>query len=557
MVIEDLRCLGESSEAVADICIVGAGPAGTTIARELSDTNLQVILIESGGIDVDDAIQDLNEGSCCGFPMSMGAGRIRTFGGSATRWSGRCAPLSREDFQARDWVPWSGWPVSEEVLAAYYRRAQVYCGFQRPWRDDAEVLAAAPRSHLPQFDPSLLRPFVWHIPSHHGDSLNWGRRHRAALRSSRRVRVLLNATLTEFEVSENRARIDAIVARSLDGGSSVRVAARHFVLCCGGIGNAHLLLWGERSTGAKFGNGGGNLGRFFQQHVRATIATMHDRVQGGLPLQRLFNIFKAGLGVYDEIGLCLSCAAQRNGRLLNASVAPLYVFDPDSGWESAKSLLRDLGAAQPSPGGLAKLKNVACDIGDVARNAMRRATRRRPIVRVAEIKLVADIEQQPDPDSRIMLGGERDRFGVPRPRIDWRLSELEKHTAERFAAYLQGEFQRLGLGRLEPEAWLTSSQPITSAPVGETLHHLASTRMSSDPAHGAVDQNCRVHDLQNLYVAGSSVFATGGHANPTFTIVALALRLADHLRAVAHQTHAPPTPRAAPKLSRRRQQSAV
>jgi choline dehydrogenase-like flavoprotein len=539
VVIEDLRRLGQSSDVRADVCIVGAGAAGIAIARELSDSGLSIVLLESGGIDVDEPVQSLNDGSCCGFPMLMGAGRIRAFGGSTTRWTGRCAPLSLEDFQARDWVAWSGWPIGSGDLLPYYRRAQSYCGFPAPWEDDTGGPAGASHPGLPLFDPALLTPCVWHLPNRHRH--NWGRLHRAALQSSKHVRVLLNATVTGFEVSDNRARVEAILARSLDG-ASVRVSARRFVLCCGGVGNAHLLLWGERSTGASFGNGGGSLGRFFQQHVRATIAVMHDREGGGLGLQRLFNVFRADLGTYREIGLSLSGEAQKRARLLNASVALVYEFDPNSAWESAKSLLRGLGAAKPLPGGLAKVKTVARDIGHVARNAIRRATQHRPMVHATRIRLVADIEQQPDPDSRITLGNESDRFGMPRPRIDWRLSELEKHTAERFAAYLTSEFRRLALGRLEPEPWLTSPEPITTAPVGETLHHLASTRMSSGPDQGAVDRDCKIHDLENLYVAGSSVFATGGHANPTFTIVALALRLADHLRGLARQTgpHAMP-----------------
>jgi choline dehydrogenase-like flavoprotein len=145
-------------------------------------------------------------------------------------------------------------------------------------------------------------------------------------------------------------------------------------------------------------------------------------------------------------------------------------------------------------------------------------------------------EQAPNPDSRVMLVNDRDRFGMPRAALDWRLSMADKDSVAAIARALDGELQRLGIGRVEPAEWLSDGRPewpvdptVSNHPIGG-YHHMGTTRMSADPALGVVDADCRVHGYGNLYVAGSSVFPTGGWANPTLTILALVLRLAAHLR---------------------------
>ncbi len=261
------------------------------------------------------------------------------------------------------------------------------------------------------------------------------------------------------------------------------------------------------------------------------IATLDADESQSARLQRTFNIFRAAQGHDHEIGMALSHAAQRRDGLLNASAILIYHADPDSGWESAKAAWRRLRGGRASGDLLAKLRHVAADADDVTANVLARVRAGRVILKTRRIDVVIDLEQAPDPDSRITLSDKRDAFGRPLPRVDWRLSELERRTSERFAAHIKAELERLGLAKARLEDWLASAAPMAEAPLAETYHHIASTRMSESPADGVADRDCKVHGVDNLYVAGSSSFATGGHANPTFTIVALALRLADHLRA--------------------------
>jgi choline dehydrogenase-like flavoprotein len=320
--------------------------------------------------------------------------------------------------------------------------------------------------------------------------------------------------------------VSAVRLRSLEG-NAARLQARAFVLCCGGVGNARTLLEGARTTGAAFG--GAQVGRFFQQHSRGVIATLQADEAQSARLQRMLNIFRPVGGAQHEIGLALSHDAQKAERLLNASAIVVYEEDPDSGWESAKAVWRRLRAGQVHPEILKKLKNVASEADRVTENVLRRAAGR-TIVRARRIAVLVDLEQAPDPESRITLSDKLDAFGAPLPKVDWRLSELERRTALRFATHIKTEVERLGLAEVALEDWLTSSAPMAETPLRETFHHIGATRMSETAAQGVVDRDCKVHGFSNLYVAGSSVFPTGGHANPTFTIVALAARLADHLR---------------------------
>jgi choline dehydrogenase-like flavoprotein len=530
--IADLSSLGPRGEIACDVCVIGAGAAGVTVARELLGSGLEVCLLESGGLEIEPELQALSEGESVGAPVSLVESRVRAFGGSTWAWTGRCATLDPIDFEPRDWVAGSGWPIRRAALDPYYRRAAPLCGFLAPWTEEPPPRATesdeAPREAAA---PSPLVSFMWrYAPLGDRIYMNFGKAARGALGGADRVRTLLHATVTGFEVSPDRGRIVAALAQGPDG-ASARITARAFALCCGGVANAALLLHGARTTGAGFGNETGQLGRCFHQHPRGVIATVEATPAQSASLQKTWNIFRARDGVLREIGWALSEKVQRDERLLNASVIAIYHADPNSGWESAKAALGALRGRRASSDLAGQLGRAGADLGDVAQNALRRARGEHAILKTKAIELVVDLEQVPEPDSRVVLSERTDRFGLPLPRVDWRIAEAERRTAARFAALLKENIEDRGLGQVRLEDWLDPSRPLKEARLAETYHHLGATRMSADPATGVVDADCKVHGMANVYVAGGSVFPTGGHANPTFTIVALALRLADHLKA--------------------------
>lgn len=534
--IDDLHDIPHGTTIAADICLIGGGAAGITIARELAGSALRVCLVEGGGLEYEAQSQELFQGENAGVPIALDEGRLRFLGGSTNHWGGRCAPLDPIDFRRRDWIPGSGWPIGRSELDPYYVRARAVAGFPPQWRSDAQTLDFL-GVRLPALNEEWIRPFFWqYAPTMPGIGVwNWAAAYRKSLEEARNVRVLLHANFKSFSTGDDASRVRSLGVATL-GGATATINARIYVLCCGGIENARLLLLGAEQNRGGFGNRHDLVGRHFLQHSRGAGALLVG--SGRLSrLQEQFNILRGGDGLDVEIGLALSPQEQERQGLLNCSAVLEYQGDPDSGLAAAQDIWRSLLAGHWAPAMGEKVAHIAGDLGAFAHGVEERLTSGRSLasngtsgVPSRSAVVLLDVEQVPDPRSRITLAKDRDPLGLPRVRAEWRLGELERRTAAAFAQYIAAEFARLGIGRCRLEPWLLDDQvPMTNA-LRETYHYIGTTRMADDPREGVVDRDCAVHGMQNLYVAGSSVFPTAGHANPTLTIVALALRLADRLK---------------------------
>ena len=537
------------TELDADICIVGAGAAGIAMARTFIGSSLRVCLLESGGCGGELRNQALYEGDSIGSPsFDPVSSRMRVFGGSCNLWGGGCMPLSPLDMSPRDWVPHSGWPLSLADLAPWYQHARTFCGIERHALDGDRFLTAPVQPPLPFAPDTLVNQIFVRSP------VLFGRAYRTELERAGNLTVLLHANLLELEATTDgnavhRARIGSLTGRR----GTVR--ARHYVLACGGIENARLLLLSDAVVPGGLGNRHDLVGRYFMDHPSGKLGTLHSRTADRLarPYDRLRG--KGAAPPFPEIGL--SERAQRTHRILNARVHPFAVEGRVSrGLHALRGLRTALrkpmadenarlearlcaamrSEAAPAPGHTrapASLGKLALQLGfgagDVV-HALGRKLADKPAVRTSHVDLVGYFEQAPNPDSRVSLSGERDALGQRRLRIDWRLTELDHHTFRASARLFGEELARACGGRFEPEPWLGDAAGTPQ--VRGTAHHLGTTRMADDPRHGVVDRDCRVHGMDNLHVAGSSVFPTGGWAFPTFTIVAMSLRLAARLQAL-------------------------
>lgn len=525
--IDDLRHLGDGPPLAVDLCLVGAGAAGITLARALSGSGFTICLVESGGLEFEVETQALYEGESIGLPeQGFEIGRLRFFGGTTNHWGGRCTPLAPLDFAARPWVPFSGWPITRSDLDPYYRRARDVCGLGRPEPAASifSTLGIAPPAPL----LDALQAKIW---EHTPDQWSFGRVYREELRRATDVRVLLHANATRMTTSARRDAVTAITVKTLTG--VVReITAQCFVLCCGAIENARQLLSTAQENAPALGNEHGLVGRFFMDHFRGQVAMLVT----GDPQPEIEDVFNYFIGpdhrLY-QVGLELSPQAQRDQMLLNGCAVLDYEGDQRSGVVEAQAIWRELQNGRwPSNIG-EKIWRLLSDMDGVATMVRRRLTSgRHPVMPLKAGLIVADIEQAPNPDSRISLSDLRDPLGQRRVRVDWRAGTLERRTARHFALAIASALLRLGFGRCRVESWLAEREGEAAFRMNETFHQAGTTRMAEDPRRGVVDADCRLHGVANLYVAGGSVFPICGHANPTLTIVALALRLADHLKAI-------------------------
>lgn len=527
--LRDGRAIPEHELIETDVCIIGAGPAGISIAREFIRSRLRVCLVESGDARLIRAAQRLNDGRSVGYwYYQLASARARAFGGSSAHWwhqtdedgrpyLWRSGPLDSVDFDSRPGIAHTGWPFSREVLIPFYQRAQKICQLG-PFAygvEDWEDPEARPRFPLPRDE------FVTKI-------LQYGNRtfvdYLGELARAQNVTTILNATVSELVTAEYSRTINEVTVKA-EAGKAFKVKARAYVLAAGGIENARLLLLSNKTRTAGLGNTNDLVGRFFMERLSIRSGVIVPTDSGLLQRSHLYKI-QFARGVQFQGVLRLNEKLMRSEGLLNAAmfVLPAHKAFTSEGVRSLVALYRAVRRRRVPGDLLGHAKNVAGDLDDVALTLYRQIIARGSAKEVFILRVQA--EQSPNPFSRVTLDDARDAFGLRKARLDWRVTEFDRWSIRRTQEILDRELRRAKLGRLERK--LGEEDP--PALFQGAFHHMGTTRMHREASLGVVDANCRVHGVANLFVAGSSVFPTAGCANPTLTLVALAVRLADHLR---------------------------
>ncbi|MCC5951372.1 MAG: GMC family oxidoreductase [Acidimicrobiia bacterium] len=526
----DARELPFGSVLTADVCVIGGGAAGITIARALAGGPSSVLLLESGGREIDEATQALAAGEVVGEPLlahglravDLVDTRLRYLGGSTNHWAGACAPLYPADLASPPGSDVSGWPIAYDELARWYPDAAALCQVGDPrfdwrlWADEPDL--GPPLVVSERLDGQL---FLVRFP------VPFGELYGDEVAAADGVEVCLWANVTELRTGGDGQRVTEAVVRTLDGNELTAVADR-YVLAVGGIDNARLLLASTDANPEGLGNDGDQVGRWFNEHLRvpAGVAVLDPEVgdlalHGGRPVARAAD----GAEVTVRAALELTPEVRAAEDLLGVQLQPVPA-EPDDRPVFADSLTAaDVAVLVDAAGG-----ETGGEIGDA------------PVVLVQVTG-----EQLPNPESRVRLGDTVDALGMPTVVLDWRTTEVDRRSIVRALEILGEDLGAAGVGRLQavpggmavdeeaPPGGLLANFVVDPAAVGDAFplgigfHHMGTTRMADDPAEGVVDADCRVHGVENLYVAGSSVFPTSGTAPPTLTIVALALRLADHL----------------------------
>ncbi|MGN6637396.1 MAG: GMC oxidoreductase [Mucilaginibacter sp.] len=502
----DARELPDNTVIEGDICIIGAGAAGISMALDWMNTPYKVILLEGGGFEYEAKMQDLYRGKETGqryYPLE--SARLHYFGGTTGHWAGFCSPLDPIDFEKRDWVPHSGWPITRADLDPYYTKAQVNLDLgpfeydYKYWLDQDPTKVSLP------IDQNVVFNKIWQF----SPPTRFNAKYKDTIINAPNINLYTYANAVDITANEPVNAIQQVTVKNF-AGKTHTVKAKVFVSACCAMQNARLLLASNKQAPNGLGNDNDLVGRYFMEHLEIKSAEMWFPDPDPL---KLYSIefgktkWRAELGITPEV--------QKKHRILNgtASFTPL---------EAARKQPAFIDIWKSSDPNERKKAFGKYDVTDKKAQSKKGYT---------AYQLFTRIEQAPNPNSRISLDTDTDALGMRRAMLHWELTPFEKRSIRTIYEIIG---QQLGLaekGRVRLMEYLRDENDTTWPEfTGGGWHHMGTTRMNEDPKQGVVDADCKVHGIANLYIAGSSCYATAGSPNPTLTLVALTLRLSDHLK---------------------------
>jgi choline dehydrogenase-like flavoprotein len=492
----------------ADVCIIGGGAAGITVARRLIASNRRVLLVESGSRIFEPDTQALYEGRSLGIRYDLAAGRLRFLGGTTNHWNAYCYPIRERDFTPVPGLELTVWPIDYAEMEPYFRESEAEFGldlsdFQLTARLPAAIVSqlqaakdiAAPRV-LVQIDESKRRFAQAYAPA----------------LANRDLRVLLNANVTEINLDDYGRRVRSVQVKTTNG-RAFTVRARTYVLACHAIENARLLLASNRVQKTGIGNAGGWVGRCFMEHP-----VLFNGILKTFSRESLLGSMDVSTTGRSGFWTCLELP--EGAEQAETCMQLMTFFRAANSWGRFSKSSRRLRAGSLLPYNPSLVNDVVRTVDALQDTVDEFAYG----FRTYEVHHV--VEQAPNPSSRVVLSEERDQLGSRRANLDWRLSEPDYRTLAAAEKAIPRFAGALELGRMFSREITPQS---VDDRVGKWDHHIGTTRMSASGQTGVVDRDCRVHGVENLYVAGSSVFCRSIYS-PTMAIVAFSLRLADHLR---------------------------
>lgn len=484
---EEIKMLAEldtytSSSKQYDFCIIGTGPAGITMATRLAEKGNRILLLEAGGLDYSEQSQENYECESVGHEGWPKYTRLRFFGGTSNHWSGRCRPFEASDFDRETINNLPGWPIRYSELEPYLNEAMkiidldIERGFQ-PKNED------------------ILEPHLYPDRSAQSPPTRFKAKYLDRIKNNPNIDCFYNASATDMTLNSAYQAVQTVTVSDYNYREKI-FSANKFILCLGGIENPRFLLNCNKQVANGLGNSGDMVGRCFMEHLNVPL--------GGFVYRDPESF--SGMQFFTNPDFCES-------QDIGTSNVTLGIIQK----------IRSYGRTHAIK---TFFKNLACDMNIEEK-----------VQFISEFKcpgmgnISTLMEQSPNLNSRVMLGSKVDKFGLRQTKFDWQINEYDKNTIRTIGKELAREFSAEGLGNVRLNDFVLDNSGDTAFQFSRHCHHMGTTRMSKDPKYGVVDTNAKVHDLDNLYIAGSSVFSTGGACNPTMPILQLCLRLVDHLTA--------------------------
>jgi len=524
----DLKKDSLPSEVNCDVCIIGSGAAGVATSLRLYNHGINILIMESGEFKPNQSTQKLYDLDNIGYPLRKNfMSRARYHGGTTNIWSGRTMILRRIDFDERDWVSNSGWPITYRNMMFYYKEAVNLLKLPRLNWYNSDSWVYKMNKHEKSFTKDCnisVNASLWGTKT-----INFRKEYFSILKRSRNLHVYLNSNLIKINLDESGNHVSRLDFSSLNG-NLLSVKPKICVLACGGLENARLLLNSKHQKAFGLGNENDCVGRYYSDHPRTIMGTVVLNKEVRLPL---FSGSPFSEGKI-QLGIQFSDDYQRSNKLLNNYVS-LEPVIPDYIIQSYDRIIR-LGKRFLRKGYSGKRLNFSTTIPNIPEiiyyftpkellphklyNLIYpyiKDLNENNVLRVANY-----CEQAPNPQSRVILSKEKCELGLHKITLDWRVGNDEEINVLALHGLLDSYLKKNNSGKFHSN--------YNDLEFTDASHHIGTTRMSNSPKNGVVDSNCKVHNIDNLFIAGSSVFPTSGHSNPTLTIVALSIRLGDYIR---------------------------
>ena len=517
----------------SDVCIIGAGPAGITLAHKLSENdNIKISIIESGDLSFNSKIQKLNLGECLEFgnyphkDYSVSHARIRQFGGTSNVWAGWSGPLEKNDFDERSWIEGSGWPIEYKDLEPFYKESQDILNLSK-FIYDKTVYDYYPDA----YSKSYLKEFKNIFWQFSDPPVKFNHKYFRYFKNKKNIKLFLKNTVTDLKKVDNKITEVVCVKDSV----KLIFKSKIFILACGAIENAAILLnFQEKNMTEKFENT--NIGKYFMEHPHCTIGYGYTRNNNFLAcyskneIKELDNIkFLSGVVISNEI--------QKENKITNC----VSVFLPNNFLEIQSAVILRYNLALKafnfnffnlSIQLLNDIKKIYLSTFEILKNIT---------LRRKKFYIVARIEQVPNKNSRVYLSKIKNEYGNFLPILDWQMKTQDLKALLINFNEIKLNLEKKDIANIYPFEFIEKMQnqkfdmiegkwdKQLKKEVFGVGHHMGTTRMGKNKNKSVVDVNLKVHEIENLYCAGSSVFPTCGYINPTLTIVALSLRLADYI----------------------------
>lgn len=467
--IYDLENFNESNIDINyDICISGAGAAGITLAIKLSEFGFKVILCEAGSDDYTEISQKNYVGKINGDPyFDLDVARLRYLGGTTNHWNGMCRPFEKIDFNRSYLGKEFVWPIKYEEILKYQNEA-------------CKILEIKNDFIINNPNNELLRK----INFHSSPPVRFKDKYLDKIKSLKNLTLILNSNLKDIQGEKN------IITSALFenyNNKTISIKAKKFIFSMGGIENSRYLLWFAQKYKSKYFDASCPIGKYWMEHPHFTLgsALVEKKVSKNIyysideKMQRELKILNCGFRI-NEI----------SHRETNNKIKEIMCITPRFGMKLASLFEKRL---------------------------------------ICGARLFAAWEQEPNISNAVKLTEELSPLGIPTIELNWKKTSFDRKTINQSIKLLNEWLLAKDLGRIQLHDWLIKNENYPEYDELAGYHHMGGTRMSETKKHGVVDSNCKVFGSKNLYMAGSSVFTTGGHNNPTLPIVQFSLRLADHL----------------------------